>query len=139
MTSLTSKDLIELAFFTDWSLPIPAAFDEFHEGVILNEFGAFPHRQRNRQRKEPPDISPQTLQFDNEFILRRVEDAVCVQDNEVNEDLLFTRDGLSRHVRRCVENAGQSGVTIEVRPDVAVILGDGQQIGDAMARTINLV
>ena len=54
-----------------------------------------------------------------------------MQDHQIDKNLFFASDGVLRQISRRVENAGQTGVAIEIRPNVPVILGDREEIREA--------
>lgn len=75
-------------------IPGPALFYKRHERVVLQDFRAFPHRERNWQRDKRPHVAPQSLLIDDQFILERVKNAAQVQNDQIDENLLSARYGL---------------------------------------------
>jgi len=110
--------------------PPPALFDKRYEISILKNLHRFPDGLRNRQRQKRSHVPPQSFLLRHQFVFERFIHAADMGNDHAHEKFLCRRDRLLGHVRRRLNDAGQFRGTEEFLPDLAVIRGDGQQIGD---------
>ena len=101
---------------------MPTRFHVAHEFVVLKHFDFFPHRERDGQREEPPDIPAESFGFDGEFIAHGVKDDAQVLNDQVDENFFFAGYG-SGAVGIRLENAAELRVRENLLPDVAMALG----------------
>ena len=112
------------------SFPVPTGVDEFHKVVILEKFCCFPNSLWNRQREERPNITAQSLLFGHQFVFQRLKNTAGMENDHVDENSFFRRNGFFGQIDGGFENARQLRAEKKFLPYFPVICGDGEQIGN---------